>query len=278
MPIYRADEIAKLLEGRKTILNVGPPFSGKTRSLWTLVAYLKEKNLGPLHIIDLDQKVESLIVALREEPEALRLDLINYIAVHRLAAKDRVESGARKVDNNKEPFLDFQKQFNSFHDQIDINTGQWKAGFECGAVFIDSLSKYNEICQEYIAAEVGHDFGAKETDARNDYSKLMNKVRQTVESLKSLPCITGWLAHDQLVQSEVDGKIVLLPNVAGKNTLAPSLAKEFNVVVFSTRQEEKGKDSKYMWQVRPEGWVRSAGVTSKSNLPTFVEQDYRKIL
>ena len=48
MPLYKADELAKLLEERKSILTIGPQFSGKTQSLWTLVDYLKTHNLGPL--------------------------------------------------------------------------------------------------------------------------------------------------------------------------------------------------------------------------------------
>lgn len=278
MPIFSAADLAKLLEYQKTILVIGPPFSGKTYSLWTLVAYLKQHNLGKFHYLDLDHKVESLIYALTHESEAIKLDLINYIVVRRLAAKPRIAGkGVSKITASKDLFEDMSKQVNEYENQIDINTGKWKTDFDCGAFFIDSLSRFNEIVQEFVVATIGHDIGEKSTDARNDYVMIMNKVKQAVVGMKMLPCITGWIAHDQLIKSELDGKIILIPSVAGKDTLAPSLPKEFNCVLVSTTQKD-GDKIKYVWQVQPGGWVRSAGVTSKSGLPMYVPQDYRQIL
>lgn len=281
-PTYTAADIAQLIEARKSILCIGPAMSGKTYSLWTLIAYLKEHNLGPLHYFDLDQKVESLILALREEPDAIRLKLLDYIVVHRLKAKPRAATrDVSKVSASKDLFEDFMNQINEFENQIDITTGNWKESFSCGAVIGDSLSRYNEIVQEFVVASVGHDIGAAGSDARNDYTMIMNKVKQVIQGMKMLPCITGWIAHDQLVKNEIDGRVILIPNCAGKETLAPNLPTMFNVVIVSTTQEENiggQKRPKYVWQVQPGGWVRSAGVTSKRGLPQFVPQDYRGIL
>lgn len=285
MPIYTFDQVKEILEGRKTILNIGPAFSGKTYSLWTLIAYLKEHNLGKLHYFDLDHKVESLITALTEEPDAKRLNIKDHIVVRRLKARPRIATkDASKITASKDLFEDFKTQINDYENQIDVTTGEWKQGFDCGAVIIDSLTRYNEIVQEFVIAELGRDIGSVETDARSDYTMIMNKVKQAVTGMKILPCVIGWMAHDQIVKNEVDGRVILIPSCAGKGTLAPNLPQMFNVVVVSTTQEEtipgQGKRPKYVWQVQPGGWVRSAGVTSKTGrtMPQFIDQDYRKIL
>lgn len=280
MPIYTAADFATLLEARKAILNIGAPFSGKTRSLWTLVAYCKEKNLGPVHHIDLDQKVESLVDALRTEPEAKKLGLLDYLVVHRLAVKPRLTAAATKVTATKDLFEALQREINDFENHIDVTTGNWKSDFQCGAIVIDSLTRFNKICESWVAATLGHDFGSSGTDSRNDYTIVMNKVESTINGLKMCPCITEWLAHEMIVQSGLDGKITLLPNVAGKNTLAPTLAGMFNCTLYSFTQEDPtNKDKlKYVWQMHAKGQIKSAGVTSRSDLPLYVEQDYRKIL
>jgi len=278
-PIYTREELATLLETKKSILVVGPPFTGKTRSLWTLVAVLKKRNLGPLHLVDIDEKCDSLYEALTTEPDAVREKLIDYLVVHRIRTKGKINLTAQKVVQDKDTFNLLARELNEFENHVDPQTGLWKSGFECGAVIVDSLSKFNEIAEEFIAATLGHDFGSQGTDARNDYTMLMSKVKQTIYGLKSLPCMSGWIAHEMLVQSGVDGKITLLPSVAGKNTLAPSLAKNFNCVLYSTTKKLKDREGvQYMWQVQPEGPVKSAGITGKTGFPLFIEQDYRKIL
>lgn len=278
MPIFTGAEIIKYLEGYKSILIVGPPFTGKTRSLWTLIAYLKKHNLGPLHVVDLDQKIEALVAALQDEMEARRDHLLDYLVVHRIQVKPKLTSAATKVTASRDMFEAMKATINEFENKIDINTGKWKQGFECGAVIIDSLSKFNEITRNWVAESLGHDFGAEKTDARNDYTIVMNKVKQTIDGLKMLPCITGWIAHIQLVQSGAEGKLMQLPSVDGKNTLAPALAKEFNCVLYSTgRKKKEHEKSDYVWQVQPGGQIPSAGTTARSDLPMYVEQDFRKV-
>lgn len=270
-PIYTAADIGKLLEGKKTFLVIGPPFTGKTRGLHTLIRVLKQRNLGPLHLFDLDEKCESLVEALEKDGN------LDYLVLHRLKTIERIGAGAPKIPGSRAAFDDFMGQINSLIDQVEPITGQWKPGFKCGAVIVDSLTEYNSIIMEFVASVVGHDFGAKDTDARNDYTKVMSKVEDTIGVLKALPCMSGWIAHHQIIQSGVDGQIMLIPSVTGKNTLAPNLAKKFNCVLVSTTQKE-GNKIKYVWQVQPDGWIKSAGVTGKINLPLFIDQDYGLIL
>lgn len=274
MADYAGEQLLKLLELRKTILNFGPPFTGKTYSLWTLVRWLKQNNFGPLHLHDLDYKCDSLVSKCHRE------GLLDYLKVFRYSVVDKVQSGAQNLAASKDLFVAFQSQFNKYWDQVDPRTGGWKDSYKTeapGAIFYDSLTRYQEIVLEYIVACLGRDIGSPGTDARSDYGKQMNKVMETVQSLKSLPCITGWLAHDQLERDEVSGKVVVLPNVTGRK-LPSMLAKEFNIVIYSmTESGKSGEKAKYKWQVAPQDWVRSAGVLTRDDLPTFVEQDYAKI-
>lgn len=273
--LYKANDLIQLLQSQKSILVIGPSFTGKTQSLWTLVDWLRKNNRGPLHLHDLDRKCASLIAKCQEVDKTL----LDHIIIHRLVAQDKVESGAAKVGQNRNLWLEFQQDLNSYHDHLDMTTGQFKPDFPCGAIFIDSLSKYNEIVLEYVASIEGHDIGAKGTDARNDYQKAINKIKQTIDSVKSIPCITGWIAHDMIIRSEFDGKIVLLPSVSGQNTLAPALSKEFNIVLFSLTEPGANNKQEFKWQIKPGGWVRSAGIVAgKSDLPDFIPQDYRTIL
>lgn len=270
MPIYQSTDLIQLTKQRKAILVFGPPITGKTYSLWTLVKWLKEHNMGKLHLFDMDHKCESLVRKLDKEK------LLEYLVVYQYSPTDKVGSGATQP-GSKDLFVGWQTDFNKYWDQVDPSTGAWKTSYKDapGAIFIDSLTRFQEVVMEYIIATLGRPLGSPNTDARADYGKQMSKVMETVQSLKSLPCITGWLAHDQIERDEIIGKIVVLPNVTGKK-LPSMLAKEFNCVLYSVVQQADNKVS-YKWQVVPQGWVQSAGVTSRDDLPMFVDQDYSKV-
>jgi len=270
MPIYQAQELIALTKIRKAILVFGPPITGKTYSLWTLVRWLKQNNLGKLHLFDLDRKCESLVRKLDKEK------LLDYLLVYQYTPPDKLGSGATQP-GSKDLFVAFQNDYNKYWDNVEPNTGAWKSTYTDppGAIFIDSLTRFQEIVMDYIISSLGRPLGAPNTDARADYGKQMQKVMEAVQSLKSLPCITGWLAHDQMEKDEILGKIVVLPNVTGKK-LPSMLAKEFNCVLYSVVQQVADKAT-YKWQVSPQGWVQSAGVTSRDDLPVFVEQDYAKV-
>ena len=271
MATYKSSDLIQLVTAIRTILLYGPPFTGKTYSLWTLVKYLKKKGLGPLHLHDLDGKVESLVRKCEKE------GLLDHLVVIRQTLPDRVTADARRQAASKDLWLMFEKDFNVYHDNMDARTGGWKESYKAeapGAIIIDSLTAYNDIVLEYVIAMVGHDIGAPGTDARNDFGKAMEKMKETVKSLKSLPCITGWIAHETLQQDAV-GNITLFPNITGN--LRGQLAKLFNCVLYSTT-ESKGDKTEYKWQVAPKNWVRSAGVTSRDDLGTFIDQNFEIIL
>lgn len=272
MPIYTNQELITLSTTVKSIMAFGPPFTGKTYSLWTLVAYLKENNLGPLHHFDLDLKCESLV------KQCQKNNLLDHLIIHRLGVSDSLTTGVGRFEKDKEPFLDFQKQLNAIHQLKDFTTGKWKPNSAApGAVVVDSLSTYCDIAMSFILGSLGHELNAPNSDARDDYGRAMSKIMETVLSVKSLPCITGWIAHAELMQSGLDGKIVRLPVVTGKK-LSPKLAKEFNCVLYSLPPVKENNKEVYKWQVHGgENGVESAGVAGRDDLPTYIPQDYREI-
>lgn len=272
MPIYSSADLIQLTKTVKSILLFGPPFTGKTRSLWTLAAYLKSRNLGKLRLYDLDLKCESLVEKCRKE------DLLDQLEVVRLGVRDDLTGGTGRFGMNKSYFEAFQQDINSLHKQVDFATGKWKTTFQPpGAVILDSLSAYCDIAMQWVLGTLGHQLNAEKTDARDDYGRAMSKIMETIKSVKSLPCITGWIAHAELMQSGLDGKIVRLPVVTGRK-LAPQLAKEFNYTIYCPPPIKVDNRDTYRWQVRGgENGVESAGTTGRDDLPTFIEPDFRKV-
>lgn len=275
MPIYTANDLIQLNQSQKSVLIVGPPMTGKTRSLLSLARWLRKHNMGKLHLLDLDFKCESLTVPAQKE------GLLDWIVVIRIVAPDTIQPNASRAGRDLETFEAFRTHFNTYQNQIDVTTGKWRANLPQtpmlapGAVFIDSLTKFGEIVLEWVSAKLGHDLGDPKTDARDDYGRQMGKIMETVSLLKKLPCITGWLAHDQIMQ-DPQGKILRLPLITGKK-LPQQFAKEFNCVLYSTVQRKDGK-ANYMWQVQPgENWVETAGVTGREDLPTFIPQDFEAL-
>lgn len=277
MPIYSGKDLLDLVKVQKSVLVYGPPITGKTYSLWTLVRYLKQQNLGKLHLFDFDGKCESLVKKLEKE------GLLDRLLVYKYTEPDKVQTEARNVSYSKDRFLAFQKDFNTYWDNVDPKTGSWKESYKeaCsdfpGAIFGDSLTKYQDIVKEYVVAMLGRDIGSAGTDARADYGKIMEKLKETIQSFKSLPCISGWLAHDSTERDELIGKIIVQPNVIGKK-LPSELAREFNCVLYScTQPGASGAKAEFKWQVSPGNWVISAGITSRDDLPQFVNQDYGEL-
>jgi hypothetical protein len=252
-------------------LIVGPPFTGKTWSLWTLAKYLRDKKLGKLHHFDLDFKAESLITAIQKNDPSL----LDHVVIHRLGVNKTIQAAGGRIERSRDEYDDFRNDYNKFWPMVDGKTGQWKSDVEApGAIIVDSLTAFGDIVMAAVLAEVGHDLNAPKTDARDDYGRQMGNIKKVIVNLKSLPCITGWIAHDQLIQYGAQGQMMSLPAITGK--LAGQLAAMFNYVLYSTVQTINDKKV-YNWQVQPDGFVRSAGVTSKFDLPTFVPQDFVKI-
>jgi hypothetical protein len=274
MTIYTGEELLALTQTVKSFCLFGPGLTGKTRSLWTLIKYLQAKQLGKLHLIDFDRKCESLVEKCRKE------GILDWLVVKRLDVTETLNMDAARFGMNMDFFLSYQKLLNEYHDQVDFLTGTWKPGYEApGAVVNDSMSTYARYCMQFTLGKLGHKLNAPGSNGQNDYGIAMDKLEETVQSLKTLPCITGWICHADLMQVGVDGRVIRLPISLGKK-LSPKLHQYFNCTIYSPPpiEDDKGKE-KYRWQVHGggENEVEAAGVTGRDDLPLYIDPDFRHI-
>jgi len=242
--------------------------------------------LGPLVVFDLDLKIESLVYI------ANKLGLLHHLIVIRPLGNsaDIIMANAGRAGMNKEPFLAFQKDINVFCNGMDPQTGKFRANFNYGhllegiepkpaapgAIFIDGLTKFQDIALEFILGTLGHELNAKGTNSQDDYGRQMGKIMEAIQTVKTIPCITGWTAHEQQLQDQV-GALTILPLVTGKK-LPHALAKEFNCTLYSTSiRASAGEMPKHVWQVMPDGKVQIAGRTGWEPPSVYVDQDYDKL-
>ena len=262
---WTGQQLTELLEGSRNGLNYGPPMAGKTYSLITLI----EAGYYPLHLHDFDGKCQSLLRVAKEK------GLLDKIVVFRYSSPvgDRVKD-SEYPGRHGGTFLDFLKVHNAYYDNIDIKTGQWKDPTIAPlAIAYDTLTTFSSIALEFVLASVGHDLGAKNTDARSDYGKQMAKILEAVRSSKALPCITVWNAHEKFDKDELLGKTRCEPLATGQ--LSSYLAREFNAVLYSqvVGSAASKTGARYEWLTKPQGWITQAGST-ESDLPIVIPQDW----
>lgn len=264
--------LEELLQISNSVLCWGPPTTGKTSSLATLAPkYL------PLWCFDFDWKSTPLIHLAKEGGWLDKLVIFRYKRTQ--GRLNQLSTPTR----NPQIFLDFLKDFNALQDQVDPQTGLWRPTFTQApkSIIFDSLTSLGDVVLDFVLATVGHELGAPGTDARSDFGKQMSKIMEIVKSSKTLPCLSVWVAHEKFIQDELTGQVRCLPSATG--LLANTLAKEFNVVLYS-QVVGAGDKAKYEWLVRPKGWVQAAGTTARSSikdrgeLPMTVPQDFQHVL
>lgn len=277
MTQYSGKEIVKLVTEYRTILNWGPAMSGKTYSLWTLVQWLKDHNLGPLHLYDLDDKCESLVRVCEKKNLLDHLIVFNYRGI-----TPQIKAN-QHTPRSPDLWLAWMNDINKYSNKM-ITKGKgeeeigisWKPDYQGpGAICIDTLTSFDELTTTFVMSSLGRDLGAVGSDARGDYGLIIKKLFEAINYLRKLPCIAVWNAHEQLLQDEKSSEISRLPFITGRK--APTtLPGKFNVVIYSF-----GNGIKYQWLVRPDAsrFVRVAGTTSRDDLPDkTIEQDYRLLL
>ena len=270
MPFLSDADVDNTLKAHKNILVWGPPVHGKTYSLHTLAAYLKQNELGPIHLYDLDRKCESLVKKARTE------GTMDHVRVWQLPLRPASKISTTERTQKHDLYLEFIKAINLYYEYVDPRTGGWKDTYENppGAIVVDSLTALQEIILTFVLKLSGHDIGDKGTDARQDFGKQMGKIMETIQSLKALPCIFVCTAHEQTEKDDVVGGIFTLPKVTGK--LSHYIAGEFNSVLYTTTKNSAGK-TEYKWLVRPKNRIKSAGSTHSDTLPDEIPQDFREL-
>jgi len=260
---------------RGNILNYGPPKTGKTTALYTLI----KLGLRPIWVHDFDRGVDPFIrfakkYGLIEDPK-------NDIKIFRYDPKggDKIGQGiTRPAGQGRDLYLDFCSNINGLYDHVDPNTGSWKEGLPYGTVpavsVVDSASALQEIILDYVLAMLGHNLGDPKTDARNDFGRQMGKSVEIIKSMLSLPMISIWIAHESIERNELTGEIRNDPHFTGK--LAPVIGREFGTVLYSTTRTVNGQ-IEYVWQCQPQGYIKTAGSRFK-DVKGMIPQDYGLVI
>lgn len=269
---------------RGTVLNYGPSKTGKTRSLITLIRYLKSVGL-PYNgrVFDCDYGIDPLVNLLYKEPDMKPDDVIIYR--YGPAGGDRVgEDTRRPREQGKKMFQDFLRDFNSLYDMYDSAHDCWRPNAENPPAWIaiDTLTSL----QDWIFDFIVQMRGGKEPgtpggpDGRQVYGTQMEKVVEIIKSSLALPLYAVWNMHEKKIYRETlnaDGsKSEVLdsiePLVTGKS-LPGQLPKDFSVVLYS-----QASGDKYWWKTKGDGLIKTAGTRFHEGLPLQIAQDYKLVL
>lgn len=271
------DEII-LKPRRGTVLNFGPPKTGKTESLATLI----KLGLTPMWYFDFDggDSIKPLLRKTKDLCMRDRLlneqhstdDIIRFSYFPK--GGDRVgQTQHRPKEQGRDIYLDFLKDFNSVFDLIGQD-GEYKKDpivRPPRSLVIDSTTSLMEDILDFILCMAGHNLSDPKTDARDDFGKQMGKIQEIVKSAKSMPLIAVFICHEKLVQNELTGEVRIDPMITGQ--LSAYFAKDFGTVVYS-----QSKGGKYTWLTKPQGHVKCVGQREHEGLSLEIEQDYSLVL
>lgn len=284
-----------------SILNIGVPFSGKTRSLSTLYQYMVEKKqqCTNIYLFDLDGNSQSL------EAQATKENWRGKLYVYRYTSR----RGGKKIATSVAParsteeFTNFLEDFNQLYDHIDPRTGFWREDFLAkapGAICIDSGTALEDFIYDFVLKMRGREFGEGDliTSGRDagrttkdvtgsDWASIKDKEIEVIEACKGLPCHFVYNCHELLIQEVVPGPQVrvegaaiapiptgtVLSTPALTGNLRETIAKYFTCVLYSRREGNNAT-----WQVTPGQRIKMAGSRLRDDLTGSVPQDYRKVL
>lgn len=251
-----------------SILVMGPPLSGKTRSLITYMRWLRTRptlNTRPVWYFDLSGARESFTnLAIKEG-----FDKDITVFTYRRQGGDRIDRAA-KSNFSADVGLEIINDINSLYDPLDSKGQPKDISTYPSTLIIDDTTNLSEAIMEFAVAMSGTK-GGELGASMSHYGHYANKMQEIRKSIKSLPLIFILLSHDNFAD---DGTIV--PYLLGR-VLPPVWAKDFSIVLY-TRVELRGEKSVFLWQTRPSEKLRSAGTRFREDLPQLVEQDFAKVL
>lgn len=262
-----------------SILLIGPPKTGKTYSLATLRNVLVKRKLPTkIAFFDMDDDGSETFLRL-----ARAGGWIEDVELHRFDSPNKRIKVAIQPNRTTNPAMEFIGEFNALFDRIDNRTGTWSRD-PIGAVVIDSVTGLQDRFEDFVFStrqrEIGED--GQRAITFNDWRLLAEKIIETYQCAKSLPCYFVLTAHVELRQevikganasgtdAQTTGKMYEVPFVTG--VLRDRIAKDFSVVLYSTPD--------FKWVTRPSesARIRSAGTRGKDNLPAIVNQDFSLVL
>jgi hypothetical protein len=256
---------------------MGPPGSGKTDSLTTLI----EAGLELFVVVTEPDGVASLIDSL--ERRKLPMDKLHWATVLPApqgwrSLKDladlvgsssfadlKAEKSIKGKEHTRAPGL---RLLNIFDDFVDDRTGQHygdvaKWGTD-RAIVLDSLSGLNLIA---FMLTVGH----KSNPQQGEWGVAMNFIEQILLKLTGdCGCYLVITGHPEREQDEVEGRTVTMISTLGKK-LAPRVTRWFSEIVMAKRKLEDNK-AKFTWStLDPTADLKNRALPLSSAIePSFV--------
>lgn len=249
-----------------SIFIMGPPLTGKTRSLITLARWLQKQphtKDRPIWYMDLSNASQSFL-SLAVKEGFFNIEVFTYPRQQ----GDKIDPGA-KTAHNSEPFMGLLKDINSLYDMKPTDPK-----FP-SCIILDDLTNLSEIVMEFVVAMSGSAGGVL-GESQAHYGLYASKMTEIRKSLDGLPLITVFLGHDNIIKDDLSGGTMIVPYLKGR-VLPPTWCKDFTVVLYTCVEMKDGRPS-YQWQTRPDARLRSAGTRFKEDLPARVEQDFKLVL
>lgn len=254
----RTERREETLEGTSFLI-VGPPLSGKTRSLDSL----------PGRLIHFNFELEGY-QALRKPfivVPTLRDFWTTKKQIEKTVVVDCADNLPGLIGEGKEARVEATKITNLIKD---CNTLPDHLG-DFDAISIDSLAPFGIAVLDFVIALNG-----RSVPQIQDYRDALYKTKEILFKLQSLKKIFVLLAHFQTEKDEITGRARQVPQVWGSNLpqdIVKWLSTTFQAVVASTG---KG-DVEYKWNTKPEGLVESLGSRKWDNLPKFIPQNFEAL-
>jgi len=255
-----------------SIFIMGPPLTGKTRSLITLMRWLQTqptKAGRPIWYLDLSAASASFLkLALLEGYR--HIEVFTYDRTK----GDRIQVG-HKTGHNQEPFEELMRDINRLYDMLGPDGKPTSPTDFPSTIIIDDLTNLSEMVMEFVVAMSGS-AGGMLGESQAHYGFYAGKMTEIRKSLDGLPILTVMLGHDNIIKDDLSGGTQIVPYLKGK-VLPPVWTKDFTVVLYTGVETKDGKPW-YYWQTRPDSRLRSAGTRFRENLPAKVDQDFSLVL
>ena len=234
---------------------IGPPFSGKTRSLGTLPdrTILFSWELEGYQSLRVPmQTCLSLRDFWKEGKPIEKVLVVDY------ASKPDSIGEKKEVLLSPSGMLSFIRDANSLPDH----------GKDYENLGIDSLSPFAKECLDLVIALNG-----RNSPQIQDYRDAIGKVKEILFKLQGLQKNFVLLAHFQAEKDEITGRSRQVPQVWGKD-LPQDILKWFSTVLQSQALSNGKGGTDYSWKTKPEGLVESLGSRLVDDLPATIPQDF----
>lgn len=239
---------------------IGPPGSGKTQSLLTILGFVEEKR-KPFVIIDADGK-------LKDNPDFKKPiadgKFIIFDPGNRLSSENFQERIKRigQTQPPKDPPKGWMG-LGDILDDIDTNHSQF-----CGAA-IDTISTVEDHIKRFISF----------TNKRGkfefaDWDALLLSWKELFSFFYSLDMPLKIInMHTQYEKEELTGKITLLPLITG--SFRNQAGRDMSEFYLNFTKANPGKPPSYLWRVAPDDKFVARSVVLKGQIE--VSQDWTPI-